>query len=90
MFLVRFMTHPLKKWLAEQTPRQTMKGLADELGVHVITLRRLVNAEDSVQRDLFEKIERATAGGLKAVELYRLYLEQRGGAVASIDMRASA
>ncbi len=84
------MTHPLKDWLASRSPRQTMKGLADKIGVHHQTLRRLVNAEDSVQRDLFEKIERATDGDLKAVELYRLYLEQRGGAAASTDMRASA
>jgi hypothetical protein len=73
------MTHPLKTWLSEQTPKRTMVSFAEDLGVHVITLRRLVNAEDSVQRDLFEKIQVATGGELKAVDLYRLYLEQRGG-----------
>lgn len=83
------MTHPLKDWLAKQTPPKSMKGFADEVGVHVITLRRLVNAEDSVQRDLFEKIERATGGELQAVELYRLYLAQRSGAPET-DMRESA
>lgn len=67
-----------------------MKAFAAELGVHDITLRRLVNAEDSVQRDLFEKIEVATGGELKAVDLYRLYLDQRGGAAAVRDMRESA
>lgn len=77
------MTHPLKDWLAKQTPKRTMKGFAEELGVHDITLRRLVNAEDSVQRDLFEKIQVATGGELTAVDLYRLYLEQRGGLAAS-------
>lgn len=77
------MTHPLKTWLSEQTPKRTMVSFADDLGVHVITLRRLVNAEDSVQRDLFEKIQAATGGELNAVELYRLYLEQRGGLAAS-------
>lgn len=83
------MTHPLKDWLSKQSPRKPMKAFAAEIGVHDITLRRLVNAEDSVQRDLFEKIERATGGELQAVELYRLYLEQRGG-VASTDLRESA
>lgn len=67
-----------------------MKAFAAELGVHDITLRRLVNAEDSVQRDLFEKIEVATGGELRAVDLYRLYLDQRGGAAAVRDMRESA
>lgn len=84
------MTHPLKDWLANQAPPKTMKGFAEDIGVHVITLRRLVNAEDSVQRDLFEKIEVATQRELKAVDLYALYLEQRGGPAASTDMRASA
>lgn len=77
------MTHPLKDWLAKQAPKRTMVSFAGDIGVHVITLRRLINAEDSVQRDLFEKIETATAGDLKAVDLYRLYLSQRGGPAAA-------
>lgn len=86
------MTHPLKHWLATQTPKRTMVSFAEDLGVHVITLRRLVNAEDSVQRDLFEKIEVATGHELKAVDLYALYLRQRGGpaGTTSNDLRESA
>ncbi len=84
------MTHPLKDWLHKQSPKQTMVSFAEKIGVHVITLRRLINAEDSVQRDLFEKIQVATDGELNAVDLYSLYLTQRGMPVASPELRESA
>ncbi len=73
------MTHPLKAWVARQTPKLTMLAFAGEVGCHVITLRRLMNGED-VSRELFEDIERATNGELRAVDLYAHYDAQRKAA----------
>jgi DNA-binding transcriptional regulator YdaS (Cro superfamily) len=71
------MTHPLKDWLARQTPPLKVKEFAERLGVHPIKLRRLFNAENSVSRKIFEDIEAATEGELTAVDLYVHYRRQR-------------
>ncbi len=71
------MTHPLKIWLARQEPRLTMGQLAERIGVHPITLRRLVSAHESTSRELFEKIETVTGGELSAVGLFAHYQAQR-------------
>lgn len=85
------MTHPLKDWLGRQTPPKTVKDFAADLGVHPITLRRLFNAEDSTTRELLEKIETATGGELKAVDLYVRFLSDRAERPTShTDARASA
>lgn len=81
------MAHPLKIWLRTQTPRKTLKGFAQELGCHDITLRRMMKGDPSTSRDVFEKVERGTGGELKAITLYRLHREQRRktGALELVD-----
>lgn len=84
------MTHPLKIWLAKQEPRLTMVQLAERIGVHPITLRRLVSAHESTSRELFEKIETATGGELSAVGLFAFYQSQRTQARAKPGAHAGA
>lgn len=71
------MTHPLKAWLRTQSPRKTLKAFAKDIGCHDITLRRMMNGDESTSRDIFEKVEAGTAGELSAITLYRLHQEQR-------------
>lgn len=71
------MTHPLKQWLRVQQPRKTLKAFAAEIGVHDITLRRMMAADDSTTRETFERVERGTNGELTAIYLYRFYQDQR-------------
>jgi hypothetical protein len=71
------MIHPLKLWLRAQSPRKTLRSFAKDIGVHDITLRRMMNGDPSTSREIFEKVEAATRRELSATELYRLHLEAR-------------
>ncbi len=71
------MIHPLKLWLRAQSPRKTLKGFAKEIGVHDITLRRMMNGDPSTGREIFELVAKASNGDLDAIELYRLHQEAR-------------
>jgi hypothetical protein len=78
------MKHPLKQWLASKKPKKLMIDFAEEVGCHPITLRRLINGEH-FSHVLLEKIELATGGDLKAVDLYAFYAAQQKDGVDDLE-----
>ena len=71
------MEHPIRVWLAATNPAITVTELADRIGISRIHLGRLMRAQGNFNTEIFEKLEKATAGGLKAVDLFAYYQTQR-------------